>query len=1247
MLHFVFVLMNEYRLWTAQQALSHLEEAFPGCFSVSLFAAKDADRSADATQALFRAAAEADMVFLAAHGSVQTLSCFSKLWDKIKDRCPIYFTSTNADEMAELLPQLHLDPSQYALLDSYYQAGSTQDMQMLMLCAANLCFGSEYELLPPIPVRSRGIYWQGELIPGGNEARFKAEMEQQAKPVIGVLIHDYFWKTRNLRHIDALLEAIEKRGCVPYPLVDSFSSDPAYKSGMPELMERFFRRADGSAIPSALAVTYGFSMTTLAGRVFQAGQPPKSVFESWNLPTIQGLTTYLSEEEYLHDMRGLDLVSLPICVYQPEFDGQITAVPFAVTAVSADGKKYSKPLPDRVDRYAEMLCRWAGLSRIPMSQKRIAIVLHNMPPREDTIGSAHGLDTPASVHLLIRALQEKGVVIERPYADGADLIAHLRQSVTNDNRWRDEAQFNAAPAVVPGDLYQSWFQHLSPAVRQDMTQHLGSPPGTAMTWNGNILLPGVINGNLFLGLQPLRSTPEQEETLYHSTDTTPPHSYLAFYRWIDQVFRADAVIHVGTHGTLEWLPGKEVGLSGDCFPDICIGSIPHLYIYNIDIIGEGIQAKRRSFACILDHLIPSMDESDAYGELEVLDEAIDEYYHAKQAGTAQTELLAQRVFQLAQQQNVTDDLQTDMAALSADADAGVAGIHQWISRIKASMVRDGLHIFGQAPEGARLDNLARALVRIPNGNIPALQESILIAMGYDPEQLLAAPTTVYADGRTALRLQEQALQISRRIFQHLSQGHYTADCIEEILRQEAFPGSIAPLRQVLAFVCTDVIPKLRQTTEETDDLLSALEGRFVPPLPGGSPSRGNVHILPTGRNFYAIDPSAIPSRAAWQIGQKLADQAIAAYRTEHDGDYPQSMAIVVYSDACMKTHGEDIAEVFTLMGVRPVYLGQSNKVIDVEPIPLEQLGRPRIDAVLRISGLFRDTFPNLITLVERAVLCISALEETHQQNFIKKHTDAQIESLVAQGLDHNDAVDQATLRVFGCPPGGYGAGVAKAIHSRNWKSWEDLSKVYTLWSSHAYSSRFHGEAMPQLFRSQLASVGVTIKNQSDVELDMLDSDDFFAYHGGLVACVRDCSGQKPVAVAGLTADPRRPETNKIETELARVMRSRILNPKWLEGLKRHGYKGAQEISTTFDTFFGWDATTEIAQNWMYDSFAQKFLLDDATRQWMQQVNDASVFQMAERMLEANKRGMWQASAEMLQAIQTIYMNAEGTMEDRQ
>ena len=1244
-MNILFVAMNEYRLWAAPRAANLLEERYPGAFEIRTCRTGDVNASPELEEQLLTSGNWADFAILAAHGSIQTLNCFPALWEKLQGK-PVFFTTTMADELAELTPQLSLTPAVYGQLEAYFQSGSPEDLAQLMLCAANSCFGGAYPLQPPSPPLGQGVYTREGFLPPEAEEAYKARMAAESRPVVGVIVHDHYAKTSDLAHVNALMDAIEARGCVPYALSDSFAANEAEKTGLIYRMERAYRRSDGTPIPSALVVTYGFSITTLSGRAFRAGQPPQSVFEDWGLPVIQALTTYFSLEEYRRDIRGLDLVSLPVCVYQPEFDGQLISVPIAATERDENGRRVLRPLPGRVDRIAEMACRWGALRHKPMPEKKIAVIFHNMPPRNDTIGSAHGLDTPETVYRVVRAMEDRGLKLERSFSSGAEIIGAIRDAVTNDTRWLPpEAAVARAAATVDQALYRRWFCRLNPETQEQMEASWGPAPGDVMTWDGKIAIPGILNGNLFIGLQPLRTAPEQAEALYHSTDTTPPHSYLAFYRWVDEVFGADAVIHVGTHGTLEWLPGKEAGLSSGCFGDICIGGVPHLYIYIIDIPGEGMQAKRRSYACILDHLIPSMDESDAYGALKDLDEAIEAFYHAKVSRPAQLPALADRIFSLAEELELTRDLKTDRAALSADPEAGIARLHEWVSTLKTSLTRDGFHIFGQPPEGKLLDQLARALVRVPNGTVPALNDSVLIAQGWDPEALRQGPEQLFPDGRTALRVQEEAVETARKIFARLSAGNYDPLAVKEVLVEEHFPGDTGPLDQVLDFVCREVVPKLRRTTGEMTLLLDGLEGKFVPPLPGGSPTRGNVHILPTGRNFYAIDPAAVPSRGAWRVGQALADQAIRAYQAEKGGGWPESVALVVYSDACMKTHGEDIAQALALMGVRPRYLGQSDKVVGVEPIPLAELGRPRIDAVLRISGLFRDAFPNVVELVERAVLSVASLDEAPEDNFVKKHTDQEIDRLTAEGLPENEAADRAALRVFGCPPGAYGAGLDKAIHSRNWESWEDLAQVYALWSAHGYSARFHGQAMPELFRSRLSTVGVAVKNQSDVETDLLDSDDFYNYHGGLMACVRSASGEKPIGLAGQTAGAARPRSATVDQELARVMRSRVLNPKWLAGLKRHGYKGAQEISTTFDTLFGWDAAAVIGELWLYDGLARVFLPDDVSLVWLVSVIDAAVHQLSERLLEAHQRGMWQADEETLQAVRRVYLDAEGSLED--
>ena len=463
MVKLLFVLMNEYRLWALPQALAALERRYPGAVEGRVYSVREINADAGLERALLADGAAADMAFLASHGSIQNLYCFSRLWEALEGR-PVYFTSTMGDELAELLPRLGLEPALYAALDSYYQAGSPGDLEGLVLCALNGRFGGDYPLSPPSPPRGQGVYTLEGFLPPEREAGYRARMAAETRPVIGVLIHDHYARTGNLEHVDALLRAIQARGGVPYALSDSFAADHGTEQGILYRMERFYRRADGTPIPGALVVSYGFSLTTLAGREARAGQVPASVFENWGLPVIQGLTTYFSADEYRRDIRGLDLVSLPVCVYQPEFDGQLISVPYAVTERTADGRKVCLPLPDRVTRVAELACRWAELARKPMPEKKAAVIFHNMPPRSDTIGSAHGLDTPETVFRVVRALENQGLRTAYSFSSGAEIIARIRAAVTNDNRWLSpEAALERAEATVPAELLYDSIRAVEPA----------------------------------------------------------------------------------------------------------------------------------------------------------------------------------------------------------------------------------------------------------------------------------------------------------------------------------------------------------------------------------------------------------------------------------------------------------------------------------------------------------------------------------------------------------------------------------------------------------------------------------------------------------------------------------------------------------------------------------------------------------------------------------------------------------------
>ncbi len=1245
MVRVLCLIATEDRLWNMRRALRTLNENCPKLIEGICWSVWDISSNPEKIELMMSDADNCDYAVVYFHGGAQSLPDFHLVWERLIARMPVYFESSLPDEISELLPTSGLSAEEYQNVRKYFRYGDEENFRSMLLYIARHWFGAECEVpLPKAPL-DEGIYSQNGIMNEESSVALRRQAAKSEKPVVGLILHQSQIANQNTRHIDAILNGLEQEDIVALPLFTRMANDEDDKRGIRHAMERYFVY-EGKKLPDVILVLTGFSMTHMGWPGDGVREMVESIFAEWDVPALQVMATRFSPEDYENKPQGMDSMSISTSVFQPELDGQILTVPCAAQVIShEDGveRKVYIPLSDRVERVCKLAANWAKLRRMPNEEKKVAILFNTMPGNAK-IGCAEGLDTFESVLRTIDALKDQGVHTEFDFESAQDLVDRLTSGLTNDLRWiSEEAMISHAAAAVEPEIWKKWISNLSDKMQSELENTWGKAPGEVMVVDKKILIPGIINGNVFIGLQPSRALGERAMELYHSTDSTPPLSYVAYYRWLAECFGANAVYHIGTHGSLEWLPGKEVGLSHNCYPDAALGSIPHLYPYHIGVTGEGIQAKRRSWAVILDHMPPSLDDAETYENLTVIDEAMKEYHQAKQVRPAQLPQLSKRIFELAKEANLTTDLGLTDLNYEADPNATVDAIHVWMGELKNSVVKDGLHIFGKVPEGKLYNNMLRVLVRVKNGNILSLNDSILIAQGHNPEEIKDNPNTLY-DGISGLQVYDLAVEAARRVTACLAERDYSVEAIEDIVKAERFVSSIAELKRTLRFMCETVKEKVDRTTEEMEHLIAGTNGRFVPSSLGGNPTRGNVAILPTGRNFYASDPAQIPSRAAWEIGQKLAKQMLAQYDSQ-EGGLPESIAMVIWAGNTMKTCGEDFAECLYLMGVRPVYLGETTRVLGVEPIPLEELGRPRLDVTLRISGLFRDMYPNLIRLMDQAVTKVAALDEPDELNYIKKHIKEDINKLTAEGIPEDKALDQSYIRVFGCAPGCYGTAVAHVVDSKQWNDFTDLANVFETWSSYGYTEREHGEKHPEMFKRRMSTVSVTIKNESNVEYDMLDSDDFYGYHGGLVACVRANSGKKPLSVTGHTDDPERPVTRELAKEMTRIVRSRVLNPKWLEGLKRHGYKGAQEIASAVDRVFGWDATAETAEDWMYQSMAETFLFNEETRKWMEEVNRWAVHSVSERLVEANQRGMWDADPETLSKLRSIYMQAEGTIEE--
>jgi cobaltochelatase CobN len=950
----------------------------------------------------------------------------------------------------------------------------------------------------------------------------------------------------------------------------------------------------------------------------------------------------------------------------PEFDGRVIGVPFSFKEPLPHGPDGSpaggSPLvyradPERAERLARLAVALARLRRVPNHEKKVVLLLSNYPTKHARVGNAVGLDTPASAVRLLAALAGAGYDVGEAPTDGDALIHSLIAAGGWDTEFLTEEQVRTCPHV-DGGRYAAWFAALPASLQDEVRRHWGEPPGELYADGGDLVLAGLRFGNVFVGIQPPRGFGENPIAIYHDPDLPPSHHYLAAYRWLEEVFGAHAIVHLGKHGTLEWLPGKGLGLSASCAPDAVLGSVPLFYPFVVNDPGEGTQAKRRAHAVVVDHLVPPMMRAETYDELARLEQLLDEYAEVSSLDPAKIPAIQGRIWELVREAELHRDLGLDEAPTSREQfDDFVLHVDGYLCEIKDLRIKDGLHVLGVAPEGEQRRGLIAAILRVAAGSGQGLRRAVAAAVGLDEAGLLASPGSLLPDLPDLPEWGPPAELIGRfpgpaaRGSDLIDRLEDAAQALLEGMDAECWDPAAAGrvcarvlgfedpgVTAALTFAATEVVPRLEQTSDEIANLLHGLEGGFVPSGPSGSPTRGLVNVLPTGRNFYSVDPKALPSSLAWETGQRLAADVLRRY-LDDEGTYPETVGIVVWGTSAMRTHGDDIAEILALLGVRPVWDAPSRRVTGLDVIPLAELGRPRIDVTVRISGFFRDAFPNLVALMDEAIRTVAALDEDDERNFVARHARQSRE----QGADDR----RATTRIFGSKPGAYGAGLLPLIDARNWRGDADLARVYEVWGGYAYGQGLDGVEDAGAMRENFARIRIALKNVDNREHDLLDSDDYFQYHGGMVAAVRSLTGAAPRAYIGDSSDPASPTTRALPEETRRVFRARVVNPRWIASMARHGYKGAFELSATVDYLFGYDATAGVVDDWMYEAVAKRYVFDEDTAAFMRASNPWAMRAIAERLLEAADRGMWaEPEPETLDALRDAYLDLDGELEGR-
>lgn len=1090
------------------------------------------------------------------------------------------------------------------LWEYFLQGGIDNAEGALIAIAAQL--GYDAKPPAPAPLLKAGLYWPGLANPTLTDRPWA---DIGTRPVAAITFYRALVQAGNLAAVDAMIEALQAQGVIPLPVFAASLKDPVSVATMEELF--------GAAKPDVI----------LNGMGFAVGKPgvesTGTVLDAADCPVLQMVFSGSNLQSWEDGTKGLTPRDIAMNVALPEVDGRVLtrAVSFKGASlrdpnVQADIVGY-EPVADRCAFVAALAANWAGLRRTDPGDRRVGLVLANYPNRDGRLGNGVGLDTPAGTLSILNALVDAGYHVPHGFATGDALIEHLAAGPTNaavDGR--------AVREVLTRADYEDFFATLPQDVRDGIAERWGGPEADPFfrTEEGDFALPIFTLGNIAVGLQPARGYNIDPVQTYHDPALLPPHGYLAFYAWMRKRFGAQAIVHMGKHGTMEWLPGKSIALSQSCLPEAVFGPTPHLYPFIVNDPGEGTQAKRRAQAVIVDHLTPPLTRAESYGPLRDLELLVDEYYDAAQGDPRRVKVLRREILDLTRSAGLDKDIGI---APDAAPDDALAALDNHLCELKEMQIRDGLHIFGQSPEGGLRDGLLMALIRAPRGPgegdkslLRALAEDLSINEGFDPLDC------VMGEAWTGSRPDVLAAVDT-------APWRTKGDTVErlELFGLELLAGRAAAPGPASQAVLDRVADRLKPAVEacgpaELSGILTGLDGRFVAPGPSGAPSRGRPEVLPTGRNFYSVDTRMVPTPAAWTLGWKSAQMLVERYAQDH-GDYPRQMAISAWGTANMRTGGDDVAQALALMGVRPTWDDTSRRVTGFEILPADLLDRPRVDVTFRISGFFRDAFPGLIDLLDSAARAVAALDEADAVNPLAAHVRDETAALIeGQGLTAEDAARRAGARVFGSKPGAYGAGLQALIDEKIWRDEGDLAEAYLTWGGYAYGAGQEGEADHDGFSNRLKKVQAVVQNQDNREHDLLDSDDYYQFEGGMTAAVRHLSGDQPTVYHNDHSRPESPRIRTLKEEIGRVVRARVVNPKWIAGVMRHGYKGAFEMAATVDYLFAFSATARAVEDHHFDLVFDAYLDDAAVRAFLENHNPAALKEMADRLLEAQDRGLW-------------------------
>lgn len=1034
-----------------------------------------------------------------------------------------------------------------------------------------------------------------------------ASRYDSSRPTIGII----FYGNMHFEQCQPVLRSLIRE-------LSGFNLIPVFSDGIHNLraMRRFFFD-EGNPVLDALINLTWFRLN--GGPLGGDPSLTRQLLCDLNVPIFTPACMYSRKiEEWRVSDTGLSPIESIMAVIWPELDGCVEPIPCCgvrdVSVGDLDAQEVAA-IEERVRRIASRIKSWIRLKQKDNSEKRVAVVIYNYPPGEESLGVASYLDVFKSVSRLLEKLKEEGYRVELPKTGLHEIFQE--RGLFNSGFWhRQEGLLSSSFSIKSAD-YLQFFASLPESMRCDVVDSWGEPPGEVMVAEEKILIPGVQLGNVFIGVQPARPPLGEEDLAKASHDKTRPphHQYIAFYHWLEKFWKADAVVHVGTHGLAEFTKGKEIGLSEECFPDLLIGSLPHLYFYHVVNTSEVVIAKRRLYGSTIGYNSPPYTTSDLYEGYAELEDLIDEHSQASLIDPVREERAKERILQKAAALNLR----------SRDLEA----IREELYEMKRRIIPKGLHILGASYDQADLRSFLTFILRYDRNGCKSLNRILAEERGIDYDLALR-------NKRDFVRDLDEIDQIASKLAQICMDESLDAALQASGLSSAAKEDMKKSLVSGLQF-----IEKYSGNYGEIRSFLQGLQMGFIESGSGGDAIR-NPEILPTGRNLTQFDPSRIPTEIAFERGAEIAQNTISAY-LKREGSYPETIGTILWGFETTKTGGESVGQILSYIGVRIVRdYGSWSSRLDV--VPLEELGRPRIDCLVNICGFFRDMFPNVVLMLDQAFNLVASLDEPVEMNFVRKHSLKNLESLIASDLDEKMIQRMANGRIFGPKAGEYGTRMLPLVEDSVWKTEDELAEVFIRSMDHLYAENLHAVKNDVLYRNNLARIELVSQVRDAVDREIIDLDHYYEFFGGLARAVQKERGILPkMLISDTTEEVVR--TEDVNDAITRGARTRLLNPRWANAMLEHELHGAQQVADRVENMLGLAATTHAVENWIWSAIAERYIFDNEMQEKLIKNNQYAAAEVVKRLLEAEKRGYWKAAEQEREKLRLAFLDIEGRIEE--